>query len=156
MFGRSSNCVVETGYPPVFAHNKIDIRDFGAVSEGVTLNSDALAKAMNNLTAKEGGTLFVTSGIWQNGPITFQSNINLHLEQGALILFSENFDLYTLIETSYSGLTMMHCLSPVNGKNLKNIAITGRRIIDGSGNVWRFVKKRSRMGIDQGLKTAKT
>jgi polygalacturonase len=126
---------------PVFAPNKINIRDFGAVSDGVTLNADAFAKAMNNLTAKGGGTLVVPSGIWLTGPITFQSNINLHLEQGALILFSENFDLYPLIETSYSGLTMMHCLSPINGKNLENIAITGKGIIDGSGNTWRFVKK---------------
>jgi polygalacturonase len=126
---------------PIFAHNELNIRDYGAVADGVTLNTEAFIRAMNDLTAKGGGKLVVPSGIWLTGPILFQSNINLHLEKGAFILFSENFDLYPLIETSYSGVTMMHCISPIYGKNLQNIAITGEGIIDGSGHAWRFLKK---------------
>ncbi|HWR99919.1 MAG TPA: glycoside hydrolase family 28 protein [Prolixibacteraceae bacterium] len=126
---------------PAFATNEFNIRDYGAVADGVTLNTEAFIKAIKDLTARGGGKLVVPSGIWLTGPILFQSNINLHLEKGALIIFSENFDLYPLIETSYSGVTMMHCISPIYGKNLQNIAITGEGIIDGSGHAWRFLKK---------------
>lgn len=127
--------------PPVFPSNECNLRDYGAVSDGVSLNTERFDKAIRDLTAKGGGKLVVPSGVWLTGPIAFQSNINLHLEPGAIIVFSENFDLYPLIETSYAGLSMQHCLSPIYGKDLQNIAITGRGIIDGSGNAWRFLKK---------------
>ncbi len=127
--------------PPVFPANVCNLRDYGAVSDGVTLNTVHFTKAILDLAAKGGGKLVVPSGVWLTGPIVFQSNINLHLETGAIIVFSENFDLYPLIETSYGGLSMQHCLSPIYGKNLQNIAITGKGIIDGSGDAWRFLKK---------------
>ena len=96
---------------------------------------------MATLLAKGGGKLIIPAGIWLTGPITFQSNVNLHLEQGAVIVFSTDFKLYPLVETSYEGRNEYRCFSPINGKNLHDIAITGKGIIDGSGEAWRPVKR---------------
>ena len=126
---------------PIFPNNKVLITDFGGIADGVTLNTDAFAKAMNALNSKGGGTLIIPSGIWFTGPIEFQSNINLHLEKGALILFSSDFNLYPLVETSFEGLNTRRCQSPISGKNLTNIAITGEGAINGSGQDWRPLKK---------------
>lgn len=126
---------------PVFPSNQVNIHDFGGVPDGVTLNTEAFAKAMDALAQKGGGTLIVPSGIWYTGPIVFKSNINLHLEKGALILFSSDFDLYPLVETVFEGLDTRRCQSPVSGRNLENIAITGKGSINGSGEAWRFLKK---------------
>lgn len=126
---------------PTFPANNVSIADYGGVPDGATLNTEAFAKAMQALSQKGGGTLTVPSGIWYTGPIVFQSNINLHLEKGALILFSSNFDLYPLVHTVFEGLDTRRCQSPISGRNLKNIAITGEGSINGSGDAWRPLKK---------------
>jgi len=126
---------------PVFPDFKLSITDFGAVGDGVFLNTSAFGKAIDALSQKGGGTLNIPGGIWLTGPITLKSNINLHLEAGSLLIFSKNYDDYPLIETYFEGLVTKRCISPINGKGLENIAITGKGIIDGSGEVWRPVKK---------------
>nr|WP_297166608.1 glycoside hydrolase family 28 protein [uncultured Dysgonomonas sp.] len=126
---------------PTFPANNVSIADYGGVPDGATLNTETFAKAMQALSQKGGGTLTVPSGIWYTGPIVFQSNINLHLEKGALILFSSNFDLYPLVHTVFEGLDTRRCQSPISGRNLKNIAITGEGSINGSGDAWRPLKK---------------
>jgi len=126
---------------PIFPDNQVSVVEFGGVPDGVTLNTEAFAKAMDALSQKGGGTLHVPSGVWYTGPIVFKSNINLHLEKGALILFSANFDLYPLVNTVFEGLDTRRCQSPISGRNLENIAITGEGSINGSGEAWRPLKK---------------
>ena len=126
---------------PLFPNNSVNIVDFGGVSDGETLNTVAFADAMSALAGQGGGTLIVPSGVWFTGPIVFESNVNLHLEKGALILFSSDFNLYPLVQTSFEGLDTRRCQSPISGRNLKNIAITGQGSINGSGQEWRPLKK---------------
>lgn len=126
---------------PVFKKNVVSITDCGGVGDGITLNTTAFSKAMDQLSSKGGGTLVVPFGVWFTGPIVFQSNINLHLEKGALILFTPDFNAYPLVHTSFEGLETRRCQSPISGRNLTNIAITGEGAINGSGEAWRPLKK---------------
>jgi polygalacturonase len=126
---------------PAFPKNQLSIKDCGGVGDGITLNTDAFRKAMETLSAKGGGTLTVPFGVWFTGPIVFRSNINLHLEKGALILFTSDFDAYPLVDTSFEGLDTKRCQSPISGRNLVNVAITGEGTINGSGQAWRPLKK---------------
>lgn len=127
--------------PPTFPKVEVNLLAYGGNPDGITLNTEAFEKAMSDLSNKGGGTLVVPKGIWFTGPIVFRSNINMHLEQGALILFSPDFDLYPLVETSFEGLDTRRCQSPISGYNLENIAITGEGSINGSGQAWRPLKK---------------
>jgi polygalacturonase len=126
---------------PVFPGNTVLITDCGGVGDGIALNTNAFATAMDKLSQKGGGTLIVPAGVWFTGPIVFKSNINLHLEKGALILFTPDFDAYPLIKTSFEGLETRRCQSPISGKGLANIAITGEGAINGSGQAWRPLKR---------------
>lgn len=126
---------------PVFPNHKVNIKDFGGNPNGIILNTEAFDKAFDALSKKGGGTLIVPSGIWFTGPIVFRSNVNLHLERGALILFSPDYDLYPIVNTVYEGLDTRRCQSPISGRNLKNIAITGEGAINGSGDAWRPLRK---------------
>ena len=124
---------------PVFPDRVFSIMDFGAVGNGRTLNTEAFAKAIDTCAKLGGGKVIVPRGIWLTGPIKFQSNINLHLEKGALVLFSSNHSLYPIFRSANSK-NFMVC-PPVYGYNLENIAITGEGIMDGAGETWRQVKK---------------
>jgi polygalacturonase len=126
---------------PLIPKNSVNLLDFGGKPDGVTLNTDAFANAMQELSNKGGGTLIVPKGIWFTGPIVFASNIEMHLEKGALILFSPDKTLYPLVETIFEGLSTRRCQSPISGRNLENIAITGEGSINGSGEAWRPLKK---------------
>ncbi len=126
---------------PVFPDNKVCITDFGVSGNGADLCTDAFSKAIDTLIKKGGGTLTVPCGVWLTGPIVLKSNINLHLEKGAILLFSPNIDLYPLVETIFEGLDTRRCQSPISGRNLTNVAITGDGAIDGNGDYWRPVKR---------------
>ena len=126
---------------PVFPSREVSITQYGAVGDGETLCTDAFAKAIDALAKQGGGRLVVPRGIWHTGPIVLKSNINLHLEMGAVILFAADETLYPIIETSFEGLDTRRCQSPLSGFNLVNVAITGQGVIDGNGRYWRPLKK---------------
>jgi polygalacturonase len=129
--------VTETSFPAT----SVNIKDFGAIAGGKAKNTEAFKKAIDEVSKKGGGKVIVPRGIWMSGPIVLQSNINLHLEDGAMIIFSRDFKDYPLVDVSFEGLNTTRCQSPISAKGAANIAITGNGVIDGSGDAWRYVKK---------------
>ncbi|MDE6693000.1 MAG: glycoside hydrolase family 28 protein, partial [Muribaculaceae bacterium] len=119
----------------------VSIVDFGGISDGVTLNTEAFAKAIAHLDSKGGGRLVVPEGIWYTGPIEFADNLELHLQRGALILFSDNLSDYPVLKSDWEGLSTYRAMSPLTARGKKNIAITGEGTINGNGQCWRPVKK---------------
>ncbi len=126
---------------PAIPDNLMYITEFGGVGDGYASNTQAFAKAMESLAAQGGGTLVVPRGTWITGPIHFTSNVNLQVDEGALILFSDNFDEYPIIQSNWEGWNTLRATSPIMAWNVNNIAITGKGIIDGNGDKWRLVKK---------------
>lgn len=126
---------------PTFPNKTVNLEDFGGIPDGIHLNCTAFKDAIRNLAENNGGTLIVPSGVWLTGPIVLESNINLHLAKGAIIVFSTNRELYPLVETVYEGLDTKRCQSPITGRNLNNIAITGEGTINGNGDSWRPLKR---------------
>ena len=126
---------------PQIPEREVNIVDFGGVGDGVTLNSDAFAKAIDALSQQGGGKVVVPTGVWLTGPITMKDNIELHIKPDAVLLFSTDRDLYPIVETVFEGLDTKRCISPINAVGAKNIAITGGGTIDGNGDSWRQVKK---------------
>ena len=126
---------------PVIPAYTVNLKKFGAVGDGVTLNTKAFEKAIAALEKKGGGHLIVPAGVWFTGPIVLKSNIDLHLEVGAVIQFSGDESLYPVIQTSFEGLDTRRCQSPLSANGAENISITGKGVIDGNGQFWRPVKK---------------
>lgn len=119
----------------------VQITDFGAKGDGGSLCTEAFASAMKALQAQGGGHLNVPSGIWLTGPIQFVSNVDLHVEQGALVLFTTDYDAYPEVTTIYEGNTSTRKMSPLWAYEVENIAITGPGTFDGQGEAWRPSKK---------------
>ncbi|MGZ3755957.1 MAG: glycoside hydrolase family 28 protein [Mucilaginibacter sp.] len=119
--------------PPVFNNKLFNIKDYGAVGDGQFLNTTAIEKAIADCTASGGGTVIIPQGLWLTGPIELKSNVNLHADRGAMILFSTDHTLYPIID----GKPQVF----LSGLKLENVAITGEGIFDGGGDTWRPLKK---------------
>lgn len=126
---------------PVIAARRVVVTDFGAVPDGVTLNHEAFARAIDAVAAQGGGTVVVPAGVWHTGPIRLRSGIRLHLEAGALIRFSREFALYPMHVFNARGERSVDTLSPLSAEDAEDIAITGDGVIDGGGDAWRLVKR---------------
>lgn len=126
---------------PVIPNLTMRLSDFGAKNDGSALCTNAFAKAIDQLYKAGGGHLVVPRGVWLTGPIVLRSNIDLHLEAGAVILFAADESLYPIVETSFEGLDTRRCQSPLSARGATNISITGNGVIDGNGQYWRPVKR---------------
>ena len=126
---------------PSIPAREVCITEFGAVGDGMTLNTEAFAKAIDGLAEQGGGCVNVPDGIWFTGPIVLKDNIELHLSNHAMILFSPDQSLYPLTEIIFEGLNTWRLQSPISARGVKNVAITGGGVIDGSGDAWRMVKQ---------------
>jgi polygalacturonase len=126
---------------PVFKKDTLSIQRTGAIADGNTLNTQSIQTAISKLSKKGGGVVLVPAGLWLTGPLTLESNINLHLDAGATLLFTKDFSQYPLVKGNWEGSPQMRNQSPLSASNATNIGITGKGIIDGNGDAWRMVKK---------------
>ena len=124
-----------------FKADTFNIVKYGAINDGITLNTKAINDAIIACNKKGGGVVVVPKGLWITGPIELKSNVNLHLQKNSILQFTRDFDQYPLVASNWEGLPQMRNQSPLWAKNQTNIGITGFGIIDGAGDAWRMVKK---------------
>ncbi len=101
--------ILDNTKEPQFKNSKYNILDFGAIADGKTICTTSFEKAIKKCTENGGGIVLVPKGKFLTGPIHLENNINLHLEDGAEILFSTNpDDYYPLVHTSFEGIELMN------------------------------------------------
>lgn len=134
---------------PVIPLYQINILKLGAKGDSLTNNKPAFDKAMALCKKNNGGTIIVPKGIYKiNGPIHFVSNVNLKIEKGAKIKFSDKpTDYLPMVLTSWEG-TMLYNYSPlIYAYDCTNISITGDGTIDGEGGkTWKSFKAKEEAG----------
>jgi polygalacturonase len=126
---------------PIFKKDTFSIVKFGAIADGITLNTKSINAAIDACHKKGGGVVVVPAGLWLTGPVVLQSNVNLHLQKNATLQFTDDKSQYPLVKGNWEGLQQMRNQSPISATNASNIGITGYGIIDGNGQAWRQVKK---------------
>lgn len=124
-----------------FKKDTTNIKAFGAVADGITLNTKAINNAIDACSKKGGGVVLIPGGYWLTGPVVLKSNVNLSISRDAVLQFTKDMSQYALIEGNWEGLSAVRNQSPLSATNAENIAITGTGIIDGNGDAWRMVKK---------------
>lgn len=123
-----------------FKKDSISIKDFGAVADGLTLNTKSITAAIDACNKKGGGVVMVPAGMWLTGPLVLKSNVNLYIARGAVLQFTKDFNEYKIIASNWEGSPSARNESPLSATNATNIAITGSGVIDGNGDAWRAVK----------------
>src|SRR4051812_10885884 len=130
-----------TASTPLPAVRSWAVTDYGAAGDGKAMNTEAFRKTIEACAGAGGGRVFVPAGTYVTGPIELKSGVDLHLAAGATIQFSRNLDDYPLAVAEYEGRSTVQARSPIWGEKLRDVSITGAGTIDGSGEVWRPLKK---------------
>ncbi|MBN1791597.1 MAG: glycoside hydrolase family 28 protein [Bacteroidales bacterium] len=118
-----------------------NIKDFGAVADGKTINTLSIQKAIDQCFSEGGGCVYVPSGVFVTGTIHLRSNINLHLESGAVLKGSTSIADYEPFERPGFGKTNYGMIFTLKAYN---VSITGNGTLDGSEEAffdWNKAKK---------------
>lgn len=136
-----------------FPNNIFNIEEFGAKGDKVTDNSKAIKNAIESCVQAGGGKVIVPSGEFLTGPIQLKSNVNLHLEEGAVVFFTKDKSAYLpVVHTSFEGTELMNYSPLIYAYKQNNIAITGKGVFDGqanNSNWWPWVGKKT-YGYEKG------
>ncbi|MCM8568492.1 glycoside hydrolase family 28 protein [Gramella jeungdoensis] len=101
------------------------------------LLTKTIQSAINEASEKGGGTVYFPAGDYLTGAIRLKSNITLHLDAGAVLRFSDDFNHYLpFVEMRWEGTVMQNFSPLIYAYEVENIAITGRGTIDGQGRKW--------------------
>jgi len=122
---------------PSFPDRVWDVRSFGAVPDGLTANTEAFRQAVTACSDGGGGTVCVPAGAWLTGAIHLRSNVNLHLEKGALLRFSTRCaDYLPVVFTRWEGVECYNYSPLIYARDAENVAVSGEGILDGQGEAW--------------------
>ncbi len=120
---------------PKFPDRNFNILKFGAVSDGKSLNTDAINNAINECSESGGGTVVIPKGEFLTGAIHLKSNVNLHISEGAILKFSTNpKDFLPAVLVGWEGSICMNYSPLIYAYGQKNIAVSGKGIIDGQAS----------------------
>lgn len=122
-----------------------NVLEFGASGQGDKLESPAINAAIEAAAKNGGGRVVVPAGKYLCGSIRMKSFVELHLMTGATIVAVKDKTAYDPAESDVKvpyqdrGHTYFEN-SLIWGKNLRNVSITGRGIIDGKNlyRDWKF------------------
>jgi DNA sulfur modification protein DndE len=130
-----------TIYTPVFRKDTFDIRDFGAVQGVQNLVTQNIQTAIDSAHLSGGGVVVIPQGLWVTGPLRLKSFVNLHLLEGSLLQYVKDRDAYPVVETTWEGKVAYRCHAPIWCTDCTDVAITGKGLIDGAGDIWKSVKR---------------
>ncbi len=113
--------------------NELSILATGAVGDGTTLNTVAIQKAIDQLSAQGGGTVVVPAGRFLTGAIFLKPGVNLHLEKKGVLLGSTHIEDYPSRPTRIEGHTQVWRPALLNADHCDGVRITGNGTVQGGG-----------------------
>lgn len=131
-FGRQP-CVAASSKVGQHAACSIKVTDYGAVGDGIVLDTIAIQRALDTCARLGGGEVRFPRGTYLAGTLHLRSNVSLLLEAGAVLRGSDNIDDYLepLTSAPYVSGTGSNRLF-LFGDHVDNVSIRGKGIIDGN------------------------
>ena len=121
-----------------------NVLDHNIIPDNGTLNTDPINKLISSASNRGGGILKFPPGIYLTGGIILKDNIEINIEEGAILKFSQNPVDYTPnVIGHWEGMEINNFRAFIYSNNAKNIAITGNGILDGNAgwdNWWSWSK----------------
>jgi polygalacturonase len=142
--------------PPSFPDRDFDITQSGAVGDGQTDCTEAIAKAIDACTSSGGGHVIVPAGEFLTGAIQLKSNVDLHLAAtNSVLKFSTDPNKYLpAVFTRFEGIECYNYSSLIHAFGQENIAVTGQGMLDGQADDSNWLAWKGRKGGGAGTQTA--
>ena len=121
---------------PAFADKEYLITKFGAKTDATAAqNQKAIQKAIDKCSKKGGGRVVVPAGsTFLTGALQLKSGVNLEVQEGAVLQFAFEPELYPIVETSWEGLDCYNLSPCLYAFQAEDIALSGKGTIDGGGS----------------------
>lgn len=141
-------CLMSTSF--VYAQD-FNIKDYGAINDGKTLNTKAIQSAIDACYKAGGGKVIIPNGTFLSGTIKLKNNVALYLEPSAVLKGSPEYEDYEWEPYEVSGKKEKR-RALISGQQVENVAILGRGTIDGNGGHKNFQSKNPYGGIGGGVR----
>jgi polygalacturonase len=107
---------------------------FGGRPDGQADALPAIRAAIDAASKAGGGRVVLSPGVWfSKGPVVLKSRIELHLAEGATLLFSPDPDDYLpVVKTRWEGTEVLSYSPLIYAPEVEDVAITGKGVIDGN------------------------
>ncbi|MEO7101577.1 MAG: glycosyl hydrolase family 28 protein [Luteolibacter sp.] len=115
---------------------RYSIADFGAVADAKAPNTGAIQKAIDQANSEGGGVVEIPKGIFRSGSIFLKKGVGLYLNEGAVLLGSDQIGDYPKRETRIEGHFVQWRMALVNAQELDHVRIGGKGRIDGNGSTF--------------------
>ncbi|MEV6310620.1 glycoside hydrolase family 28 protein [Streptomyces sp. NPDC051840] len=116
---------------PRFPDAWFPVTDHGAVGDGVTDCTAAVRAAVHACHRAGGGHVLIPAGLWATGPIHLLSGVDLHVAEGATVLFSTDPSAYLpVVRTRWQGVEVFNYSPMIYAFGQHGIAVTGRGTLD--------------------------
>ena len=96
-----------------------------------SLFTDAINEAIADCSMKGGGYVIVPNGTFHTAAIHMRSNVNLHLNDEARLIFTTDYRLYKPVITRIEGIDCYNLSPLIYAYGAENIAVTGKGVLDG-------------------------
>jgi polygalacturonase len=114
-----------------------DVRQYGAKGDGKTFDTEAIQKALDECGQAGGGIVLLPPGTYLSKPIILRSKTTLQLDEGAKLQATNNHADFMKTPGDWMKATGGGDFVPfIGGKDLTDVTITGKGIIDGCGKIW--------------------
>ena len=123
---------------PVFPNRDFVVTNFSAIQGGQTNIGEAIAKAIAACHDSGGGRVVIPAGKWLTGKIHFKSNVNLHLDEGAVLSFSPDPEDYLpAVQSSWEGEECFNYSPLIYAFDCTNVALTGKGTLGANLDIWK-------------------
>lgn len=130
----------------------VHVNDFGAKADGLTVDTRSIQDAIDACAKRGGGTVVFKPGTYVSGSLFLKSNVHLKIDQGVVLLGSQDFADYPEIRTRIAGIEMVWPAALINVIDAKNVAVTGKGIVNARGKFcwdkyWSMRKEYDKKGL---------
>ncbi|WP_156254004.1 glycoside hydrolase family 28 protein [Pseudactinotalea terrae] len=120
---------------PVFPDRDVAVEELGAVGDGQSDCTEAIAAAIRAVHEAGGGRVVLARGEYLTGPIVLRSGVNLHVAAGARVRFVTEPERYLpAVLTRFQGVEIMGYSPLIYALDAENVAVTGEGVLDGGAS----------------------
>lgn len=109
------------------------VSDFGAVGDGLTLNTEFIQKAIDEAAGKGGGVVVIPEGRFLTGALFFKPGTHLHVSEAGMLLGSDDIANFPIMPSRMEGQSINYFPAVVNAYGVDGFTISGKGTIDGNG-----------------------